>query len=124
MIGELGPNDFDFEVFRAEISNAMAYDPDTEDICYSHESQGATLVENPSRWRVALLHLWHQSFDGRLRFEIIPKARPEASKANATPLGLESASRPAIERLPGRRGQDVGMMDIIGSHYQQELITL
>jgi hypothetical protein len=38
IVVELGPNDFDFEVFRAEISNAMAYDPDTENIYYSYES--------------------------------------------------------------------------------------
>ena len=38
MIGELGPNDFDFEVFRAEISNAIVYNLDIENICYSYES--------------------------------------------------------------------------------------
>src|SRR5450432_1180908 len=114
IVVELGPNDFDFEVFRAEISNAMAYDPDTENICYSHESQGATLVENPSRWRVALQHLWHRSLDERLRFEIIPKVKPEASRAEPTPLRLASTPQPTIEKLPGSTGQDAGLMNTIG----------
>jgi hypothetical protein len=38
MIRELGPNDFDFEVFRAEISNAIVYNLDTKDIYYSYKS--------------------------------------------------------------------------------------
>jgi len=71
--GRYGPNDYDFSIFKKELTENLSYNEQTDILRYWHSERGFLDVDSDSKWRVALRDLASQPTSGVLNFEVAKK---------------------------------------------------
>jgi hypothetical protein len=68
---EFGPSDYDFTIFKLQLTEVLLYDQESDMIYYSHAQKGEVEVDFDWKWRVALKYLASQpGAQGTLNFGI------------------------------------------------------
>src|SRR5438045_919945 len=55
-----GPSNYDFTIFKQQLTDALSYDHELDMIVYSHTQNGEVKVDRDWKWRVALKYLSSQ----------------------------------------------------------------
>jgi hypothetical protein len=101
---EFGPNDFDFTIFRQQLTQALSYNQESDMIYYTHEQKGEVEVSYDWKWRVALKYLSSQpGAQGILKFGIKRRdEHPSFGDRNAAELSVNPAIPPSTPQTTGQ----------------------
>jgi hypothetical protein len=100
---EFGPNDFDFTIFRQQLTQALSYNQESDMIYYTHEQKGEVEVSHDWKWRVALKYLSSQpGAQGILKFGIKRRnEHPGLGDRNTAELSVNPAILPSTPQTTG-----------------------
>ncbi len=99
-----GPSNYDFTIFKRQLTEALEYDHESDKIIYTHALKGEVEVDLDWKWRVALKHLSTQpGGQGILNFAIRQKNNQPNVSDRVTTEASQSPkppSSPAFTTLP------------------------